>query len=245
MNEPRRLSEEAESPLEEALLQAGRSYGVSSSSHRRTLMALGLAGTATVSATASGLSAFGEKALQVFQLGPVKWLAAASIVAAPAAYLGVRAASTSEPTPIAAPSEPSGSGDAEIAAAPVIAEAAASPSSPPVQAEEPAVSEVAPNRVPRDGRTARRATLSQELQSLDSVRSELARGDVRAALGALDSYARAFPRGRLQLEAEVLRIDALARSGQQELARRRAEAFLRRAPKSVLASRVRRYVNSD
>jgi hypothetical protein len=51
-----------------------------------------------------------------------------------------------------------------------------------------------------------------------------------------------YPRGRLSLEAEVLRIDALERSGQSESARRRAELFLRHHPKSVLAPRVRRFL---
>jgi hypothetical protein len=37
----------------------------------------------------------------------------------------------------------------------------------------------------------------------------------------------------------VLRIDALARSGHTDAARLRANAFLRRHPTSVLASRVR------
>jgi len=39
----------------------------------------------------------------------------------------------------------------------------------------------------------------------------------------------------------VLRIGALAKSGQTDAARKRAEAFLRRHPDSVLASRVRSY----
>jgi outer membrane protein assembly factor BamD (BamD/ComL family) len=67
----------------------------------------------------------------------------------------------------------------------------------------------------------------------------LARGDGEGALARLDAYSRGYPRGRLELEAEVLRIDALDQSGRTNLARERAEAFLRRHPRSVLAARVR------
>jgi hypothetical protein len=45
------------------------------------------------------------------------------------------------------------------------------------------------------------------------------------------------------LEAEVLRIDALAKAGDRQAAKKRAEAFLKRHPKSLLASRVRGYLD--
>ena len=70
-------------------------------------------------------------------------------------------------------------------------------------------------------------------------RSRLARGDAEGALTQLDAYARGYPRGRLELEADVLRIDALDQSGRTVAARERAEAFLRRHPHSLLAARVR------
>ena len=67
-------------------------------------------------------------------------------------------------------------------------------------------------------------------------------GEGRRTLDELDAYDRRFPGGRLQIEAEVLRIDALAKLGRKEAARQRAEAFLRRYPNSVLATRVRAHV---
>lgn len=85
------------------------------------------------------------------------------------------------------------------------------------------------------------AALREELTALDSARTRLAGGQPAEALLALDAYHRAHPRGRLRLEAEVLRIEALSRSGRQEVARQRAQTFLRRHPNSVLASRVQRY----
>jgi outer membrane protein assembly factor BamD (BamD/ComL family) len=86
------------------------------------------------------------------------------------------------------------------------------------------------------------SALAAELGALDAARSTLASGDASGALAKLDDYSRAFPHGRLVLEAEVLRIDALAHAGQADQAKKRAESFLRRHPNSVLASRVRGYL---
>jgi hypothetical protein len=83
------------------------------------------------------------------------------------------------------------------------------------------------------------SALSDELNALDGARTLLAQGDAIGALSRLDAYNKSFPRGRLQLEAEVLRIDALMKSGQTDLAKKRAQAFLNKHPNSVLASRVR------
>jgi hypothetical protein len=85
-------------------------------------------------------------------------------------------------------------------------------------------------------------SLSGELAALDTARLRLAKGDAAGAQAALDQYGRAFPRGRLAMEAEVLRIDALARGGRTVAARNRAAAFLRNHPGSVLTPRVRQYL---
>ena len=86
------------------------------------------------------------------------------------------------------------------------------------------------------------ALLTEELGALDHARLALVNGDGRRTLDELDAYDRRFPSGRLQIEAEVLRIDALAKLGRKDAARQRAEAFLRRHPNSVLATRVRAHV---
>jgi outer membrane protein assembly factor BamD (BamD/ComL family) len=85
------------------------------------------------------------------------------------------------------------------------------------------------------------SALSAELSALDTARSALASGNPSSALSDLDQYAHQFPHGKLGLEAEVLRIDALAKSGQSAAAKKRAQAFMKRHPDSVLASRVRAY----
>lgn len=101
----------------------------------------------------------------------------------------------------------------------------------------------APELSPAQGaRAAPAAMLSEELGALDRARLSLANGDTRRALDELDGYDRRFPGGRLQLEAEVMRIDAFAKVGRKELARQHADAFLRRHPTSVLATRVRAHL---
>jgi outer membrane protein assembly factor BamD (BamD/ComL family) len=82
------------------------------------------------------------------------------------------------------------------------------------------------------------ADLRAELEALDTVRAGLAGGDFFGALSLLDTYFQNFYHGRLHLEAEVLRIDALARAGQPDAARSYAKEFLRRHPNSVHAARL-------
>jgi outer membrane protein assembly factor BamD (BamD/ComL family) len=82
------------------------------------------------------------------------------------------------------------------------------------------------------------SSLRAELAALDAVRSTLASGDSAGALSFLDAYFHTFPRGRLRPEAEVLRINALAKDGRLDDARKYAQEFLRRRPNSVLAARV-------
>lgn len=86
------------------------------------------------------------------------------------------------------------------------------------------------------------STLEQELAVLDAARGALAAGRWGDAQRHLSDYAKRFPRGKLGLEAEVLRIEALASSGDAEGASRRASAILKRSPNSVVAARLRRFV---
>lgn len=260
MTEPRRLLEESDSPLERALLNAGTSYPTSPETRAKTLAALGLAGAAALSSAAApaALSAAGTATASsslVAKAGWSKLLIAVSTVGAlagiPAGYLAWRGHHAPPPAsvdrfadalsgPIArATPEPS---------APASAEAAAEES----EAVAPEQSEaVAPARGVRAGAarkpgatpSAESAALQAELEALDAARSTLSSGNAQGALSLLDTYTREHPRGRLRLEAEVLRIDALAKSGRNDAAAQRAQAFLRRHPNSVLASRVRRYVN--
>ncbi|HSY39737.1 MAG TPA: hypothetical protein VLA79_09420 [Polyangia bacterium] len=232
MSEPLRLRDESASALERALLDVGRSYRSSGTARAKTMAALGVAGSATLLAGTAQAVPFGTLAKMTWG----KLLAAISIVGAaaavpvgyfawqrhhPARHAGsapaVMAAKASDPAPTQVP-------PAEIVgtlAGGLGTQATESGSAGAAHPARPAV------------------TLAHELSSLDAARGLLARGDATGALARLDAYGRAYPHGRLGLEAEVLRIDALDESGRSDAARVRAEAFLQHHPHSVLAARVR------
>jgi len=224
-SEPLRLRDESASALEHALLEAGRSYRSSGSAWAKTLAALGVAGSATLLAGTAQAVPFATAAKMT--LG--KLLAAISMVGAAAAVpVGYFAWQRHHPAKheLSAP--------VVIAARPIEpAPAQVPPALIGGTPGEPIVAE-SPRYAPRPP-----VTLAHELSSLDAARGLLARGDATGALARLDAYGRAYPRGRLGLEAEVLRIDALDESGRSDAARARAQAFLQRHPHSVLAARVR------
>ncbi|MFZ5896708.1 MAG: hypothetical protein ACOY0T_36970 [Myxococcota bacterium] len=240
MNEPRRLREVSGSPVEHALLSAGASYRSSAEAHAKTIAALGLASSAALSA---GVATAGASSL-MSKLGWTKLISILSVgvaVVAPASYLVFRdkapeSVGVASVTNIA--SQPAAQTPSVSAAVPSATELA-----PATDVEASKSAPVLVGRATKSDTTTKVDSVAAELAVIDGVRSALARGDAAGALTRLDGYARVYPRGRLALEAEVLRIDALARSGQSALAARRAQAFLRRHPNSVLASRVRGYVN--
>lgn len=258
MTEPRRLRDSSGSDLERALLDAGKSFQVTPETRARTIAALGLAGASVVSVSAAtagsaasaganappiaGASALGTSSAVVAKVGWLKWLggalAAGALAGVPIGYAlstsDEPAASTPRPSrPLPAPPPPAALNPEQPAETPA----------PDLtqDANEDAKAAVRQRREakPEDASAALRAELTQ----LDAARRELANGAPQRTLVLLDAYDRAHPRGRLKLEAEVLRIDALAKSGRGAAASRRAELFLSRYPKSVLASRVRGYVD--
>ncbi len=257
MSEPRRMLEESDSPLERALLSAGASYQTSPETRAKTLAALGLAGAAALSASvvapaavsAAG-TAVGSSSLAV-KLGWTKILVALSTVGVlagiPAGYLAWRGQKA--PEPVAVHRFGGALADPIARAAPRPIPAAPAAQAAPVEArpeELPAPARAgdsggaSPRVAPKP--SASSTALQAELSALDAARTTLASGNAQGALALLDTYSREHPRGRMGLEAEVLRIDALAKSGRPDAASQRAETFLRRHPNSVLASRVRRYV---
>lgn len=239
MNEPRRLRDEAESPVELLLLEAGVAYRSSADARAKTLAALGLVGSAAVSAGA--ISAASSSLATKVGVGWSKVLLISSLgagIAAPVGYLTwnrLHSGREESAKVVAAPPAAPPAAAAAVAQTPPVAEA--SPSG--VSFDELPAPAAKPEAKP----SSPAGDLAAELGALDAARSELAAGNANGALGKLDDYARAYPRGRLVLEAEVLRIDALAKSGQKDVAKKRAEAFLRRHPNSVLASRVRGYLD--
>jgi len=87
---------------------------------------------------------------------------------------------------------------------------------------------------------APRASLGEQLEQLKSARAALRAGDHRRALELIDAY-RAQPTGELAAEASLLRIEALAMSGQREAAARAARQFASDYPTSPLIDRALSY----
>jgi hypothetical protein len=225
MRELPRLREERGSALEHALLGAGVSPVVSQRTRAKTLAALGVAGSAALLA-----STVAGPLTTLAKLGWAKVLLGLSLVgvagALPVVSYYYAHRDHSHEAAVAAPRR---------AHAPLQRVVASSIVAEPAKAELHKARAVTRPRVAH----STQQTLVLELAALDAVRSTLTSGDAHSALALLDIYGDRFPHGRLELEAEVLRIDALAQSGQPDLARRRAEAFLRHHPRSVLAARVR------
>ncbi|HEY3498305.1 MAG TPA: hypothetical protein VGK73_26605 [Polyangiaceae bacterium] len=242
MSEPLRLRELSEDGFERSLLDAGVAYQSSDAARAKTLAALGLAGSAAVSIGAASLASSSIAS----KLGWAKLFAISSLgaaVVAPAGYYAWQHARPAE-APVAVVASP-----APKTPKPVVAPQTSPRELPAAEAvvepavETPAAETPSAPAAPRvDSRAVSQSALAAELAALDAARSKLGSGDAEGALALLADYSRTYPRGRLALEAEVLRIDALAKSGQSALATRRAEAFLRRHPNSVLASRVRGYL---
>jgi hypothetical protein len=268
MREPRRLFDESESELERALLQAGSSYRSSRRARAKTLAALGLAGSATFAAGAAGASILSPLAKLTWTKLLVAVSAVGAVTAIPVGYSvwhQREARARSGPSRSMVVASVAGGADNGRPAppmpmpfsepAPSLAPAGnttAGPAARPARSSARSIGRTIDRIGDRTGnrtttrlpaeRTGATVTLTQELAALDAARSALARGNAQGALFLLDAYDQTCPQGRLELEGEVLRIDALAKNGQTNSARRHAEAFLRRHPTSVLASRARGYL---
>ena len=219
--EPNRLLDESNSQLERALLGAGAVPPSSAHTRTKTLAALGLAaGSATLLAGAAGAASL----TSVAKLTWTKLLVGVSLVGAAAAVPVSYYVSTHHGAP-------------DTATAPASARAHVAA---PVGESVDEMME-APVVLPSD--PVARASLTRELAALDGARLALSAGDARGAMAQLEAHQRNFPRGRLALEAEVLRIDALAKIGRTTEARQHAHTFVRLHPNSLLATRVRAHLD--
>jgi len=219
MSDPVRLFEGSDSPLERRLLGVARAEKSSPEARAKTLMALGITGSAALSATAVSAAA-----------------ARASVAAAKTIWaklaLGLSVAGVVAVAPPVYRAWQRHQATAASAAVVTMAPAAEIPDPTPVISGT-SVGGVAPVAA---------ATLARELAAVDAARTAVVHRQPRRALALLDAYARAFPGGTLGPEAEILRIDALAQGGHPATARAHAEAFVRLHPSSVLAARARQYL---
>jgi hypothetical protein len=226
MEEPERMLAQPTSAIERALLREGRAYRAPDDLRDRTLAALGVATSASIaSGVLAWLAARSWAAKIVLGFSTIALLAAIPLSYVLLEGHGSPARATPVVVPVPATATPT------LPAAPIAVD------SPARAMDPPAAGAPAPARASAAISSALRA----ELAALDGVRSSLANGDSAAALSFLAAYFRTFPRGRLYPEAEVLRIDALAKAGQLNLAKRYAQEFLTRHPNSVLTARVRPY----
>lgn len=85
-------------------------------------------------------------------------------------------------------------------------------------------------------------TVADQARSLDEARVAIAAGNGPRGLSLLDEFGRRFPRSPLGEEALVLRIEALAASGDRYAASASASTFFARYPRSPYARRVRSIV---
>jgi hypothetical protein len=89
------------------------------------------------------------------------------------------------------------------------------------------------------------ASLAEEIAALDGARTALHMADPALALSRLDEYDHALRGTRLTAEATLLRIEALARAGNQGQASELARRFIDNNPGSALADRARAFVRND
>jgi hypothetical protein len=107
-------------------------------------------------------------------------------------------------------------------------------------AERVEVAEPAPSFAPvRSAPSGEIAPLSEEIRLVDGARGALVAADPRRALRDLDSYALAFPNGKLAEEATVLRIEVLVKLGDRASAERLAGEFVRAHPASGHLRKIR------
>jgi hypothetical protein len=81
--------------------------------------------------------------------------------------------------------------------------------------------------------------LEAEMRWVRAADAALRGGDAGLALSLLNQHAREFPNGLLAEEREGLRVVAGCQSGASPVVQRAASRFLQRAPRSLMAVRVR------
>lgn len=253
-NQPERLLEGGDD-VEVALLRSAQPDAPSGDCMRKTMMALGLtSGMAAAASAAAGASMPPAAAAAASKGGiaallsgvTVKWIGVAGITGlitwGAVTQLSDDEPPTPPPAPVAqvapaeAPEQPRPEPAAPTTAAPAdAAPVEEAPTEEPEEIDEPkptpraTVAPVAPKKS--------KPSLSEEVAALDKARKAMDE-DPEAALAELDKV----QGGVLAQEAQVLKIEALARAGKKDQAKAAAGAFLAKHPNSPLAPRVKRAI---
>jgi len=272
MIEPLRLKDKYRGALEARLIGSARTDRASSVARRRALVAVGaassLAALPATTTAAAGAKAFGL----VGAAAAAKW-AGVGLVVGVLTIGGVQAprffAGSSKPAAIARSSMPlsgtraeartsEGSPFVSVPDVPVAEPIAAVPTAAPAaRASNPARAIVErptqPIELPHGGEPPREPApaaggpelrLASEIALLDEARRSATMNPLRS-LALLDEYARRFPLGDLAPEALVLRIEALARTGERDAAEDLARDYLAKNPSSPHAERIRTLLGWD
>jgi hypothetical protein len=228
VSEPRRLVSDPEgaTEFERELLESWSAEQPSAAARAR---ALGIASVAAGSVLGAGAAAAAPKALSA---SLTKWLIVGLALAGATAAAVV--ALRHEPAPVAVVAPPVPAPPVPVAAPPATKEEptiaiADLKSATPVAAPHAAVAPPA----------ASGGTLAAEIAALDEARRSLRDGDPARTLAHVDAYERRFPAGAFTEEAEVLRIEALVRSGDRARAVAVGQRFLAARPTSPHAARIR------
>ncbi len=231
IEEPRRLSQLGADPSAQ-MLRAVKRVGASSSAQTRLyrraawLTVVSLASSYTAAAAAA---VGGAKAITVVAtLGVAAGVGAYTLshvepeVLAPAPQVRQPAPEARDVTPGPAPVQ-----------------------QPPVaEQEDPEPgADVALPPAPKAERKPGTQPLSHEIKLIDEARNAVRSGQGARALKKLADYRKRFPQARFALEASALEIEALAVSGQTARAKQLAQRFIEQHPKSLLATRLRRYAD--
>ncbi len=142
---------------------------------------------------------------------------------------------------IAAPADDADEADVEAEAIEAPSDAPAAPMEPAPRPDVERGEAARPDAVaerPRGARS-RDEALADENALITRAQSALARGRAAEALAAAREHQQRFPSGQLVEEREALAIRALARLGNDDAARARADRFYARFPNSLLTRAVR------
>ena len=254
MSEPRRLLSDPDgaTPFERGLLE---SYSAEQPSAAARTRALGIAsvaaGTVATIGVAAGAGAAAPKAAGLAGLAVFKWVVIGVAVAGAATTVVVV---RPDPEPVvvvttstkASPVAPA-KATAAVAPTPQVTAAAEARVEPPaispadLRAAPSAPAPVAPRATPVAAAPAAPASgsLPAEIAALDRARKALEGGDPAQALTLVDAYQSQYPNGTFSEEAEVLRIEALAKRGDRARATSAGQRFLAAHPTSPHAARIR------
>jgi hypothetical protein len=244
MARPPLSSDDQARELASTLVDMARADCPSRAAYHRVLRAMARAGVAggflAGTSAGAGIAVSSKSGLSAIPLSIVKWTAVGAIGGA----LAVGAPKMVDHVPLLSAhrvlSRPDAPRERPAPKSPVVAAPPRAIDPAPVTGSsvttvEPRVAEPAPPRPPR----AKGDVLLMEVAELDQARSLLLSHAPDRAVGALDTYFERHPDGRLRLEATVLRIEALAKSGKRAAAAALAQQFLAAHSQTPLAHRVR------